>query len=150
MIRPGRDLLNGIVEVYETYVAIGDKAIPAGAKRRNPNITKTLVAIAVEMLEPKGFGRIRLRRITDASAHQVISFVKDVIQVGAAVHTDDSAAYRSLKDEGYGHQRTVMLGSETPAHISMPGVHRVAIAHPAMVAWDASRCGATREARPLS
>jgi hypothetical protein len=42
------------------------------------------------------------------------------------VHTDGSAAYRSLKDEGYGHERTVMLGSETPAHISMPGVHRVA------------------------
>ena len=50
MIRPGRDLLTGLVEVDETYVAIGDKAIPAGAKRRNPNITKTLVVIAVEML----------------------------------------------------------------------------------------------------
>jgi transposase-like protein len=126
MIRPGRDLLNGIVEVDETYVAIGDKAIPVGAKRRNPNITKTLVVIAVEMLEPKGFGRIRLRRVTDASAHQVIPFVKDVVQAGATVHTDGSAAYRSLKDEGYTHQRTVMMGSETPAHISMPGVHRVA------------------------
>jgi len=125
MIRPGRDLLNGIVEVDETYVAIGDKAMPAGTKRRSHNTTKTLVVIAVETLEPKGFGRIRLRRITDASAHQVIPFVKDVIQVGATVHTD-GAAYRSLKEEGYGHQRTVMLGSETPAHISMPGVHRVA------------------------
>ena len=60
MIRHGRYLLTGLVEVDETYVAIGDKAIPAGAKRRNPNITKTLVVIAVEMLEPKGFGRIRL------------------------------------------------------------------------------------------
>jgi transposase-like protein len=126
MIRPGRDFLNGIVEVDETYVAIGDKAIPVGTKRRNPNITKTLVVIAVEMLEPKGFGRIRLRRITDASAHQIIPFVKDAVQAGATVHTDGSAAYRSLKDEGYTHQRTVMLGSETPAHISMPGVHRVA------------------------
>lgn len=27
---------------------------------------------------------------------------------------------------GYDHQRTVMLGSETPAHVSMAGVHRVA------------------------
>ena len=51
-------------------VAIGDKSIPAGAKRRNPNITKPLVVIAVEMLEPKGFGRIRLHRITDASERQ--------------------------------------------------------------------------------
>jgi transposase-like protein len=126
MIRPGRELLTGFVEIDETYVAIGDKAIAAGAKRRNPNTTKTLVVIAVEMLEPKGFGRIRLRRITDASERQIIPFVKDVIQAGATVHTDGSAAYRSLNDEGYVHQLSVMLGSKTPAHISMPGVHRVA------------------------
>ena len=85
MVRPGRDLLNGLVEVDETYVAIGDKTISVGGKRRNPNITKTLVVIAVEMLEPKGFGRIRLRRIIDASARQVIPFVKDVIHTGATV-----------------------------------------------------------------
>jgi len=37
-----------------------------------------------------------------------------------------SAAYRELKDLGYDHQRTVMLGSDVPAHVSMAGVHRVA------------------------
>ena len=78
------------------------------------------------MLEPKGFGRIRLRRISDDSERQVIPFVKDVIQAGATVHTDGSAACRSLKDEGYVHQKSVMLGSDTPAHVSMPGVRRVA------------------------
>lgn len=126
MIRPGRDLLNGLVEVDETFIAIGDKAQPANAKGRKSHTTKTLVVIGVEMLEPKGFGRIRLRRITDASERQVIPFVKEVIQAGATVHTDGSAAYRSLKDEGYAHQKSVMLGSDTPAHVSMPGVHRVA------------------------
>lgn len=34
MIRPGRDLLNGLVEVDETFIAIGDKAQPANAKGR--------------------------------------------------------------------------------------------------------------------
>ncbi len=126
MVRPGRDLLTGLVEVDETYVAIGDKSVADGSKRQRHKTTKTLVVIAVEMLEPKGFGRIRLRRITDTSEHQVIPFVKEVIQAGSTVHTDGSAAYRNLTDEGYGHRRTVMLGSETPAHISMPGVHRVA------------------------
>ena len=126
MVRPGRELLNGLVEVDETYIAIGDKSIPTGGKRRHPKITKTLVVIAVEMIEPKGFGRIRLRRITDASDSQVIPFVKDVIQTGATVHTDGSAAYRSLKEEGYMHQRSVVRGSEIPAHVSLPGVHRVA------------------------
>jgi hypothetical protein len=42
------------------------------------------------------------------------------------VRTDGSAAYRSLKELGYEHQRTVMLGSDVPAHVSMAGVHRVA------------------------
>ena len=126
MIRPGRDLLNGLVEVDETYIAIGDKAQPASSNGRKYHTTKSLVVIAVEMLEPRGFGRIRLRRIADTSESQVIPFVKDVVQAGATVHTDGSAAYRHLKDEGYIHQRSVMYGSETPAHISMPGVHRVA------------------------
>jgi predicted RNA-binding Zn-ribbon protein involved in translation (DUF1610 family) len=126
MIRPGRDLLCGTVEVDETYIAIGDKTYATQAKGRKSHTAKTLVVIAVEMLEPKGFGRIRLRRIPDDSERQVIPFVQDVIQVGATVHTDGSAAYRKLKDVGYTHQRSVMLGSDTPAHVSMPGVHRVA------------------------
>ena len=82
--------------------------------------------IAVEILEPKGFGRIRLHQIPNDSALQVIPFVQEVIQPGAMVHTDGSAAYRSLQDLGYGHHRTVMVGSDIPGHISMPGVHRVA------------------------
>ena len=126
MVRPGRDLLNGLVEVDETLIAIGDKAQPVNAKRRKSHTAKTLVVIGVEMVEPKGFGRIRLRRISDDSEYQVIPFVKDVIQSGSTVHTDGSAAYRRLKDEGYVHQKSVMLGSVTPGHVSMPGVHRVA------------------------
>jgi transposase-like protein len=126
MVRPGRDLLHGLVEVDESYIAIGDKSQVPDRKRRKSNTSKTPVVIAVEMLQPKGFGRIRVRRICDDSALQVIPFVKDVVQIGATVHTDGSAAYLSLKDEGYEHLRSVMLGSQTPAHISMPGVHRVA------------------------
>lgn len=126
MIRPGRELLHGLVEVDETHIAIGDKSKSASASARRPKTTKTLVVIAVEMLEPKGFGRIRLRRIADASDTQVMPFIKDVIQVGATVHTDGSAAYRSLVEEGYVHQRSVIRGSDVPAHVSLPGVHRVA------------------------
>lgn len=125
MVRPGRDLLTGLVEVDETYIAIGDKAMSARMKKRK-HTTKSLVVIAVEMLEPKGFGRIRLRRIADTSDKQIMPFVKEVVQAGATVHTDGSAAYRNLNEEGYTHQRSVMYGSKTPAHISMPGVHRVA------------------------
>ena len=51
---------------------------------------------------------------------------REVVEPGAQVRTDGSAAYRALGELGYTHQRTVMLGSGVPAHVSMAGVHRVA------------------------
>lgn len=35
------------------------------------------------------------------------------MEPGAQVRTDGFAAYRSRRELGYGHERTVMLGSET-------------------------------------
>ena len=84
------------------------------------------MAIGVEILQPKGFGRIRLQRIDNDSDECVIPFVRDNIEPGSLVRTDGSAAYRTLAKLGYDHNRQVMLGAETPAHATMPGVHRVA------------------------
>jgi len=93
---------------------------------RKNSTTKVLIIIAVERLQPKGFGRLRLRSIPKDSAAYVIPFVQAAIEPHSQVRTDGSAAYRSLSDLGYEHQRTVMLGSDLPAHVSMAGVHRVA------------------------
>jgi transposase-like protein len=126
MVRPGRERLKGQVEVDETYLAISDRHEPTSASKRKSNTDKVLVVIAVETLKPKGFGRIRLRRIADDSAACVIPFVQEAVEPASVVHTDGSAAYRSLGELGYEHERTVMLGSDVPAHVSMAGVHRVA------------------------
>jgi len=126
MVRPDRDRLKGSVEVDETYLAITDRDAPISPVRRKSGTSKILVVLAVEMLQPKGFGRIRLRRIENDSDECVVPFVQDSIEPGAQVRTDGSAAYRSLSQLGYDHQRTVMLGSELAAHVSMAGVHRVA------------------------
>lgn len=126
MVRSDRERLHGLVEVDETYLAITDRETPISRKNRKNNTHKVLIAIAVEMLQPKGFGRIRLQRINDDSDVCVVPFVKANIEPGSQIRTDGSAAYRSLKALGYEHQRTVMLGSEIPAHVSMVGVHRVA------------------------
>ena len=126
MIRPGREKLKGLVEVDETYLAITDRQNPISPKGRKNSTNKVLVAVAVEILQPKGFGRIRLRRISKDSAPHVIPFVQEAVEAGARVHTDGSAAYRSLTELGYVHQRIVMLGSDVPAHVSIAGVHRVA------------------------
>jgi transposase-like protein len=129
MVRPDRDRLKGQVELDETYLSISDKDAPMPDERRKRRKSRThqvLVVIAVELLQPRGFGRIRLRRIDNDSAEQVVPFVQDNIEPAAEVRTDGSAAYRELKDLGYAHQRSVMLGSDVPAHVSMAGVHRVA------------------------
>ncbi|MDQ2733704.1 MAG: IS1595 family transposase [Pseudomonadota bacterium] len=126
MVRPGRDRLKGHVEVDETYLAISDRQEPISPVGRKSSTDKVLVVIAVEMLEPKGFGRIRLRRIADDSASCVIPFVQEAVEPGAEVRTDGSAAYLSLGKLGYEHRRTVIPLSDVPAHVSMAGVHRVA------------------------
>ena len=84
------------------------------------------MAIAVEMQEPKGLGRVRLRRVPAASGRYLLPFVCGAVEPGARVRTDGSTAYQSLSEHGYVHQRSVHLGSDDPAHVSMPGVHRVA------------------------
>lgn len=126
MVRPGREQLKGLVEVDETFLAITDRQAPISPAGRKSNTAKVLVVMAVEILQPKGFGRIRLRRIHKDCASNVIPFVQEVIEPGAQVRTDGSATYRSLGELGYEHQRIVMLGSDVPAHVSMAGVHRVA------------------------
>ena len=126
MVRPERELLNGEVEVDETYLAISDREKPLPSTGRKSKTSKILVAIAVEIHQPKGFGRIRLRRIDDDSDACVVPFVEESIEPGARVKTDGSAAYRSLSKIGFEHTRQVMLGAESPAHVTMPGVHRVA------------------------
>ena len=63
MVRAERERLSGNVEVDETFVG----GVERGGKRGR-GATKSVVAIAVEIKEPKGFGRARMRHIPDASS----------------------------------------------------------------------------------
>jgi transposase-like protein len=126
MVRVGREGLRGVVEVDEAYIAITDRENPVPALRRKNHTDKIRVGLAVEILQPKGFGRIRLRQLPSDSKQLVRQFIQDSIEAGAVVRTDGSGSYAKLDELGYRHERCVMLGSETPAHVSMAGVHRVA------------------------
>ena len=126
MVRPERDLLCGEVEIDETYLALTDRQKPLSAVGRKSNTSKVLVAIAVEILQPKGFGRIRIQQIEAGNEAHLLPFVKETVVAGAIIRSDGSPAYRNLQESGYEHRATVHLGSQTPAHESMPGVHRVA------------------------
>ena len=121
MVRPGREQLAGHVEVDEGYVG-GVKSRVQGRKTE----TKAIVAIAVEVKHPKGFGRIRLKHVPDVTADSLLPFIDEAVEPGATVHTDGWQAYWNLPERGFEHGRTVMRQQSDPAHLVMPGVHRVA------------------------
>ena len=85
-----------------------------------------IVVIAVEVLSPKGFGRIRMRRVPDVSGDSFVPFICDTAESGTEILTDGWGGYNSLSKHSYMHSRTVLLDSGDPAHVAMPGVHRIA------------------------
>ena len=116
-----RKQLSGEVEIDETLVG----GVQHGGKRGRGS-SKSVVVIAVEIKQPKGFGRMRMRHIPDASGASLIPFVCDVVAPGSVVSTDGWNGYNGLSDHGYIWKPTVLSSSGDPAHVSMPGVHRVA------------------------
>ena len=87
---------------------------------------KSIVAIAVEVRQRRGFGRVRLARVPDVSASSLIPSVEASVEPGAGVLTDGWSAYSALPVHGYLHTKTVLSASGDPAHVEMPGVYRVA------------------------
>jgi transposase-like protein len=118
MVRPGRDRLSGSVEVDESFVGgVG------GAQGRSTQ-TKALIVVAAEEVG-HGIGRIRMRRIPDASALSLGAFVHDVIAPGSEVHTDGWHGYDRLTATGYRHRVTYLRGDAELAMDQLPRVHRV-------------------------
>lgn len=116
-----RKQLSGNIEVDETFIG--------GAKqggKRGRGAVKSIVIVAVEVKEPLGFGRIRMRHIPDASGSNLLPFVCDVAAIGSAIHTDGWRGYNGLSALGFTHEVTIQSSSDDLAHVSMPGVHRVA------------------------
>ena len=127
MIRPGRERLHGVVEVDESFIGRSRPTKTRDTQQKQSLKTQqSFTMIAVEIKEPKGFGRIRLQRVTNRSEQAVLPFVLDSVESGSIVRTDGSAAYRKLSKHGYRREKTVMLGADDPAHVTMPSVHRVA------------------------
>lgn len=87
---------------------------------------KSIVAVAVELNKTGAFGRVRLRQVWDVTAKSLIPFVCDMIEPGSTVKTDGWPSYNIIEKFGYRHEKLIMSTSEDPAHVSMPGVHRVA------------------------
>lgn len=117
MVRPGRDRLSGTVEVDETYVG-GEKP----GKRGRGATGKTLVVVATEVKD-RSMGRIRLRRVPDASAESLEEAVEGAVEPGSVIRTDGWRGYGRLKKMGYRH-KIVREGSDVGGNL-LPKVNRV-------------------------
>lgn len=118
MVRPGRDRISGIIEVDETFIG-GSRA----GKRGRGAGGKSLVLIAAQT-DGKRIGRIRLKRIPDASGDSLNAAIQDTIEPGSTVITDGWDGYSQLKTIGYQHRKAKaegMVGDNL-----LPKCHRVA------------------------
>jgi len=125
LVRPGRDRLAGAVEVDETYIGGEEPGLRGGRAKGK----KILTGIAVEVQEPRGFGRCRMLPLADASAASLHAFVTEHVEPGARVITDGWQGYRGLEKLGYVHdrrsQRAARASGDDPGKL-LPAVHRVA------------------------
>ena len=119
MVRPGRDLLTGRVEVDECYVGGLEEGLPGLL-----NLKKALVVVAAQE-DGMGIGRIRMRQIVDASAESLVPFVRDSVAAGSVIHTDGWLGYLPLEGKGYKHDVTFLKGKKKTPSALMPRVHRV-------------------------
>ncbi len=125
LIRPDRERLCGKVEVDETYIGGKEAGLSGGRAKRK----KILTCIAIEILEPKGFGRCRMAPVANASAKSLHAFVSNNVEPGTTVITDAWQGYRGLEKSGFVHgrrsQRAASTRGEDPGEL-LPGVHRIA------------------------
>jgi len=117
MVRPGRDRLAGIVEADEAYLG----ATKPG-KRGRGAAGKALVSV-IAQVAGRRIGRIRLRRIPDASARSLDRAVQAAVEPGSVVRTDGWVGYTGLGARGYVHD-IMREEAEVGQHL-LPRVNRV-------------------------
>jgi transposase-like protein len=120
MVRVGRERLTGLVEVDEVFIG----GVKPGIRGRGA-LGKVLVLVAVEDMGKKGFGRIRIEIISDASASSLKIAIKKMVEPGSIIRTEQWKGYTASALEGYEH--TVMKRhSLEPGEDPTPLVHRIA------------------------
>ena len=95
MVNVERKPLLGEVEVDETLIG----GVQQGGKRGR-GVSKSVVIIAVEIKQPKGFGRVRMRHIPNASGASLLPFIHNVVSPKAVVLTDGWGGYNGLSKLG--------------------------------------------------
>jgi transposase-like protein len=121
LVRPGRERLEGVVEADESYFGGEEPGLSGGRAKGK----KVLVGVAVERVEPKGFGRCRMVPLPDASGDSLRAFLLDNVKEGAKVITDGWKSYPPATRDLYVHE-PLEGASGADASNLLPGVHTVA------------------------
>ena len=132
-VRPGRDRLAGVVEADEIYIGG-----PRSGKRGRGAAGKSLVVVLVQET-PEGVGRIRLARVSDASAASLESAIKQAVAPGSTVRTDDWKGLRGTAGVRLPAQRGAAGGQRGREPVASGESRRLAAE--TMVVGDASRGG---------
>ena len=140
LVRPGRDRLTGTVEVDETYIGGVEPGLSGGRAKGK----KSLVGVAVELKEPRGYGWARMAILTDGSAASLHAFVTEHVELGTRVITDGWLGYRGIDKLGYTHeprsQRAARARGDDPGELAPSGPSRRVVGQ-AMAAGHPSRFG---------
>lgn len=118
MITPGRANLSGTIEMDETYIG-GEKP----GKRGRGAAGKSLVAILAE-IKDSAIGRIRLKRIEDASSDSLNEAALSTVNKNSLIRTDGWKGYNLLSTLGYQHE--IIRPDSNIGEDLLPNCHRIA------------------------
>lgn len=120
MVRSGRELLNGLVEVDEVFLG----GVKPGKRGRGAS-GKLLILVAIEDKEKAGIGRIRMEIIPDASAATLKTAIAKMVEPGSTIRTEQWKGYTPEALKGYEHV-IIKKQSLEPGEDPTPLVHRIA------------------------
>jgi transposase-like protein len=115
MVRFGREMLSGIVEIDETFIGGFEEGKPGrGADK------KVLVIIGVEICNGQKIGGIRMKSIESASSENLLSFIQENVEAGSEIITDGWAGYSKIQSLGYNHQiKKISEDKEALPHVHL-------------------------------
>ena len=85
---------------------------------------KALIVVAGQE-DGRGLGRIRMRRVPDASAESLVPLVEASVERGSVVPTDGGWGYEPLEGKGYRHPVSCLKGHKKSPSELLPRVPRV-------------------------
>src|SRR5438876_6469658 len=99
------DSFGGEVEVDETYIG-GKARFMHKSKRvhgRTGGAGKTAVFGLLERNREKGKSKVRARVIPEAWKDEALDIIRETVERGSSIYSDEHGTYRFLGDEGFNH-----------------------------------------------